>query len=200
MKYFPYDTLEAQVSHPERWTPSPNGPKQGRNSASTSTSKTSNPSAASHITVPKTTSEADPLRKIDLSVALQYGTAAGFPPLHSFIRQFTREVLHPNVPYVNGPEVVLTCGSTDGFAKSLELLVDPWDPKVDDIADRPGMLCEVFVYGNVLSQGRPKGVQVVPVEIDGEGMLAKGKGGLQDVLENWDPKNGRRPHFLYSVT
>ena len=201
VKYFPYDTLEAQVSHPERWTPTPNGPDQHLSSGSTaSKSKSTDPTAASHITIPKITSQHDPLRKIDLSVALQYGTAEGFPPLHSFIRQFTREVLHPNVPYLHGPETILTCGSTDGFAKSVELLVDPWDPEVDDVRFRPGMLCEVFVYGNVLSQTRPKGVQVVPVEIDAEGMLAKGPGGLRDVLENWDPRNGRRPHFLYTVT
>lgn len=140
------------------------------------------------------------MKKIDLSTALQYGTAEGYPPLRSFIRQFTREHLHPNIPYLHGPEIILTCGSTDGFSKTIELIVEPWFPEVNDVADRPGMLCEVFVYASVLSQIGPRGVQVVPVEIDAEGMLADGPGGLEEVLENWDPRNGRRPHFIYSVT
>ncbi|KAF7546569.1 hypothetical protein G7046_g9261 [Stylonectria norvegica] len=205
VKYFPYDTLEAQVAQPQRWKPTPNAPhkedqqKQLLSSSSSSfSSKPVDPAAAAHITVPKTTSQADPLRKIDLSVALQYGTSRGFPPLHSFIRQFSRDVLH-DVPYNGGAEIILTCGSTDGFSKTLELIVDPWGPD-DPVADRPGMLCEVFVYGNVLTQARPKGVQVVPVEIDGQGMLADGPGGLEEVLENWDFSKGRRPHFIYSVT
>jgi DNA-binding transcriptional MocR family regulator len=31
-------------------------------------------------------------------------------------------------------------------------------------------------------------------------MMAKGKGGLEDVLENWDFTKGRRPHLMYTVT
>lgn len=116
------------------------------------------------------------------------------------MRQFAREQLHPNVPYETGPEVVLTVGSTDGFNKVVEMIVDPWYPDEHPVEQRPHMLCEVFVYPAVLNQTRHKGVLPVPVEIDGEGMLADGPGGLRDVLENWDPRNGRRPHFMYTVT
>lgn len=193
MEYFPFDTLEAQVARPARWKPTPNYPPQQDAIASSS-------AGASHMTIPKELQETDPIKKLDLATALQYGQAAGYPPLHSFIRQFTRECLHPNVPYLNGVEVIMTCGATDGFAKAIEMIVEPWFPERDHVRSRPGMLCETFVYGNVLTQVRPNGVQVVPVEIDGQGMLAKGTGGLEDVLENWDPRNGRRPHFLYSVT
>ncbi|KAG9255362.1 aromatic amino acid aminotransferase 1 [Emericellopsis atlantica] len=182
---FPFDTLEAQIAKPERWDPTPNEP---------------GPPSASHITVPKTNSEADPLKKIDLSTGLQYGTAEGYPPLRSFIRQFTRNHLHPHVPYLNGPEVILTCGSTDGFHKTIEMLMEPWLPDRDPVEARPGMLCEVFVYMNAPDTARPKGAQMVPVEVDAEGMLVHGKGGLQDVLENWDPRNGARPRLMYSVT
>lgn len=197
VQFFPFDTLEAQIAKPERWTPTPNEPDADSHALA---AKISDPTASSHITVPKTTSQVDPLKKIDLSTALQYGTAEGYPPLASFIRQFTREHLHPNVPYLNGPETILTVGSTDGFSKTLELIVEPWYPETDPVETRPAMLCEVFVYASVLAQAQPRGVQVVPVEIDSEGMLASGPGGLQDVLENWDPRNGRRPHFIYTVT
>lgn len=144
--------------------------------------------------------DTDVLKKIDLATALQYGTADGYPPLLSFITQFAREGLHPNVPYEGGPGVCLTVGSTDGFSKTLELFVDPWSPETGDARERPGLLCETFVYGNILSQAQPKGVQIVPVKADGGGMVATGPGSLEDVLENWDPANGRRPHLLYTVT
>ena len=147
------------------------------------------------------TSESDLDRKIDLATALQYGTAEGYPPLLSFVRQFTREVVHATVPYLGGPEVILTCGSTDGMAKTLDLLTDPWsEPRGDDVRLRQGLLCEVFMYSNVLTQSLPRGLNVAPVEIDGEGMVAYGDGGLEHVLANWDETKGRRPHLMYTVT
>jgi DNA-binding transcriptional MocR family regulator len=150
--------------------------------------------------VPKASAEADPLKKIDLATALQYGLAQGYPPLLSWVRQFTREHLHPNVPYKGGPDVVLTCGSTDGFSKTLELFVDPWSEDVDDPRDRPGLLCETFVYGNVLSQAMPRGMQVFPIVADDGGMVVDGPGGLEDVLGNWDFSKGKRPSLMYTVT
>jgi len=135
-----------------------------------------------------------------LTTALQYGTAEGYPPLRSFIRQFTREHLHPTVPYQGGPEVILTCGSTDGFSKTLELLTNTWSAGIDDVRNRPGLLVETFMYGSILSQAEPRGVQIVAVEMDRDGMLPDGPGGLEDVLANWDDDMGMRPHFLYTVT
>jgi DNA-binding transcriptional MocR family regulator len=205
--FFPFDTLEAQVAKPERWTPTPNNPSAEPLSAALASVQLSKPSSsslephpASHITVPKINSEANPLKKIDLSTALQYGTADGYPPLRSFVRQFTRNHLHPTVPYLNGPEVILTSGSTDGFSKAVELIVEPWRDDKDPVETRPAMLCEVFVYMNGPATVKPKGVRLVPVEIDDEGMMAHGPGGLQDIMENWDLRDGRRPHFIYTVT
>jgi DNA-binding transcriptional MocR family regulator len=201
VQFFPFDTLEAQTAKPERWTPSPSKqPPADHVAARLKSTRLSDPMAAGHVTVPKTVDEVDPVKKIDLMSALQYGTAEGYPPLRSFIRQFTRNHLHPAVPYLGGPEVILTCGSTDGFAKTLELLVDPWDPLTGDARERPGLLCEVFVYANVLAQSNPHGVQPVPVEIDSQGMMASGPGGLEDVLSNWNEDNGMRPRFMYTVT
>ncbi|KAL2259644.1 hypothetical protein VTK26DRAFT_6621 [Humicola hyalothermophila] len=190
--FFPFDTLEAKAAKPERWTPSPNHPG--------ATASTQDPTAATHISVPKVLDEEDVLRKIDLATALQYGRAKGYLPLLSWVRQFTREHLHPDTPYRDGPEVVLTCGSTDGFSKTLDLFVDQWIEGVNDIRERPGMLCETFVYSNVLGQAMPMGVQPVPVKADAHGMVVTGPGGLEDVLANWDPARGKRPHLMYTVT
>ncbi|TDZ19598.1 Aromatic amino acid aminotransferase [Colletotrichum orbiculare MAFF 240422] len=207
---FPFDTLEAQAAKPERWEPSPipdtagGGGGSGDGVAlpvrSKPSSSSSDVKAARHVTVPGSDATRDPLRRIDVATALQYGTAEGYPSLRSFVRQFVREHLHPNVPYLGGPEVILSCGSTDGFSKTLELLTNTWNPTKDHPRERPHLICEVFVYGQVLTQALPRGVQVAPVEMDDVGMVAYGAGGLEELLAGWDEENGQRPHFLYTVT
>lgn len=197
--YFPFDTLEASVALPNRWKPTPNDPSDP------STDKLeklalSTDASASRILIPHSSSASNILRKIDLTTCLQYGTAQGYPPLYSFIRQFARENLHANIPYKDGVEVILTCGSTDGFSKSMEAFSNTWDSERDWIREREGILCEEFAYMNAIQAARPRGLNVVPVAIDGEGMVASGKGGLSDVLENWDKNQGKRPHLMYTVT
>ncbi|KAI1076286.1 aromatic amino acid aminotransferase [Whalleya microplaca] len=199
---FPFDTLEAQTARPDRWTPSENHPgdKGLLSSLMAAASSISNPSSASHVVVPHDVPTLDPSRKIDLASALQYGQANGYPPLLSFVRQFARECLHPNVPYKGGPEVIFTVGSTDGMSKALEVFTNIWVPGKNDVRERSGLLAEVFMYANVLGQAEPRGVQVVPVEMDADGMAPYGPGGLEDVLANWDDSKGKRPHLMYTVT
>lgn len=156
--------------------------------------------AASRVLVPHDSAEPNLLRKIDLTTALQYGTAQGYPPLYGFLRAFTQTNLHPNVPYKGGPEVILTCGSTDGFSKCIECFSNIWDEERDWIREREGILCEEFAYMNAIQAARPRGLNVAPVAIDDEGMMAYGKGGLEEVLVNWDKNKGKRPHLMYTVT
>jgi DNA-binding transcriptional MocR family regulator len=132
--------------------------------------------------------------------ALQYGQALGYPPLFDFLRSFTRNNLHPFVPYKGGPEIILTCGSTDGFSKTITALSNEWAAGHDPIDEKPGILCEQYAYMNAIQTVRPKGFNVAAVAIDSEGMLASGPGGLRDILENWDFRKGRRPHLMYTVT
>ncbi|KAH8641471.1 aromatic amino acid aminotransferase 1 [Alternaria alternata] len=206
--YFPYDTLEAKVAHPNRWQPTPNKPVDppAEDPPSAQLKKTSisqrkeKEPPASRLVVPKYSNVQDPLRMIDLKSALQYGQALGYPALYQFIRQFTRENLHPFVPYKNGPEVILTCGSTDGFSKTLTALSNEWSADHDPVDERPGLLCETYCYMNAIQTARPRGFNIAPVAIDDEGMMAHGEGGLEDVLENWDFSKGRRPHIMYTVT
>lgn len=49
-------------------------------------------------------------------------------------------------------------------------------------------------------QAEPHGVKIAPVEMDEDGMLPYGPGGLEDVLSNWDETKGKRPHLMYTVT
>ncbi|XP_014559765.1 hypothetical protein COCVIDRAFT_35047 [Bipolaris victoriae FI3] len=207
--YFPYDTLEAKVARPDRWQPTPNkpldpppedppSPQQNRFWAFSR--KKAKQLPASRLVVPKDSNVQDPLRMIDLKSALQYGQAQGYPPLYYFIRQFTRENLHPFVPYKDGPEILLTCGSTDGFSKTLTALSNEWSAEHDPVEERPGLLCETYCYMNAIQTAKPRGFNIAPVAIDNEGMMVSGPGGLQDVLENWDFSKGRRPHIMYTVT
>ncbi|EAW14807.1 putative aromatic amino acid aminotransferase [Aspergillus clavatus NRRL 1] len=188
--YFPYDTLEATAARPQRFEPTANDTLTAR--------KNSNLSI--HMTVPKECQTDDLEKKIDITTALQYSTAEGLPPMASFVRKFTRDHLHPNVPYAGGPDTLLSCGATDGFNKVIETFTAPWSPERDWVRDRQAILCEEYVYMNPIQTVRPRGLNVASVAIDAQGMLAYGKGGLADVLENWDYHEGRRPHLLYTIT
>ncbi|OQE19543.1 hypothetical protein PENSTE_c015G03542 [Penicillium steckii] len=181
--YFPYDTLEATVARPQRLQPS-----------------TSHDTKSDRVTVPKEFKSSDPSKRIDLTTALQYGIAEGYAPLLSFLRRFVKDHLHPNVPYKGGPDIILSCGNTDGFCKAVELLTNIWNPDRDWIQQRQGILCEEFAYMNAIQTAQPRGLNIVGIAMDGEGMRVTGKGGLQDVLENWDSRQGRRPHMMYTVT
>ena len=197
--YFPFDTLEGAAALPQRFTPTPNKPVDPSTDLLAAT-RLSNDLSASRVVVPKTSENEDLLRKIDLKTALQYGTAQGYPPLYQFLRQFTTENLHPNVPYSGGPEILLTCGNTDGFCKAIDALSNTWNEERDWIGYREGILVEEFCYMNAIQAARPRGLNIVPVAIDDEGMKAHGNGGLYDVLDNWDEARGKRPHMIYTVT
>lgn len=202
--FFPYDTLEVSVALPQRFKPTPNYPPDPDDSQrlvlETETGEDSpQRHGLSRVLVPKLVNTTDILRKIDITSALQYGTAQGYPALASFLRSFIRENLHPNVPYARGPDVILTCGNTDGFMKALQLLSNEWSEKKDWVRDREGLLVEEFAYMNAIQAAAHRGLQIVPVGMDREGMRADGPGGLRDVLMNWDEKKGKRPHLMYTV-
>lgn len=147
---------------------------------------------------------ANPLERIDLSTALQYGTAEGYPPLASFIRTFALSYLNPNIPYKGGADIILTCGNTDGFAKTIECFTDPWSSTCGrPVSQRQGLLCEEFAYMNAIQTASPRGLNIVPVAVDAEGMLAYGaERCLYNVLSGWDVERdgGKRPHIMYTVT
>jgi DNA-binding transcriptional MocR family regulator len=198
--YFPYDTLEAQVALPDRWSPSTD-PDKAENKAVKKGDPSNVVHPESHLVVPHTISNAKDLtRKIDLASALQYGTAQGYPPLWGFLKEFTTKYLHPTIPYKDGADIILTCGSTDGFSKTLQCFSNEWAEGRDPVGKRPAMLVEEHVYMQPVQAARPRGMNIVPVKIDHQGMRAEGVGALRDVLENWDYGRGKRPHLLYTVT
>jgi DNA-binding transcriptional MocR family regulator len=197
--YFPYDTLEATVALPNRFKPTLIEPIDPPTTELAAT-RISKAPASARVVVPHSAGIADPLRTIDLTSALQYGTAQGYPSLYYFIRKFALENLHPTIPYKGGAEIILTCGSTDGFSKTIQALSNEWSGSHDPIDEKPGLLVEEYCYMNAIQTAQPRGLTIAPVKIDDEGMMVSGKGGLEDVLENWDFSKGRRPHLMYTVT
>jgi hypothetical protein len=206
--YFPYDTLEAKVALPERWDPSGKFPLGwstiNRNKTESSSffgSRKVEPSRRpeSHLLVPHTEPAPDPGHKIDLDTALQYGQAQGYPPLQAFMKEFATKHLHPNIPYNGGADVILTCGNTDGFSKILQCFNNEWHVG-EPIEKREGILVEQFAYMGAVGTATPRGLNIVPVAMDDEGMAVDGPGALKDVLENWDTSKGKLPHLMYTVT
>ncbi|KAI9803801.1 MAG: hypothetical protein M1825_001681 [Sarcosagium campestre] len=201
--YFPFDTLEAAVARPGRFCPTASGRGDEADWEQPVTGgyvQVTSESNGSRILVPKESEVDEVLRKIDLSSALQYGTAQGYPPLRQYLRHFTRQILHPNVPYAGGPDIIMSCGNTDGFSKAIELLSNEWSEGRNPTRDRQGMLVEEFCYMNAIQTAAPKGLNIIPVAMDREGMKPNGRGGLLDVLANWNLDTGKRPHLMYTVT
>ncbi|KAI9667180.1 MAG: hypothetical protein M1831_001357 [Alyxoria varia] len=196
-EYFPFDSLEASAALPDRWKPTSNEPVDPPEHAG-ALSSTHYPS--SRVEVPKDARVNDRNKQIDLLTALQYGTAEGYPPLRLFLREFTRQHMHPTTTYSDGPEIILTCGSTDGFSKFLQTFNNEWVEGRHTVKEREGLLVEEFAYMNAVQTARPRGMNIVPVSLDDDGMKSHGRGGLKEVLETWDFARGKRPHLLYTVT
>ncbi|KAF3933489.1 hypothetical protein ABW19_dt0207562 [Dactylella cylindrospora] len=182
--YFPYDTLNSSVASSDRFA-------DDMTSTLLAMLKTSK---KQHINIPKfDPPNGDPINDIYLAKALQYGTCEGFPPLLAFVKDFALNYQHQGkIPY-DEPGVIMTCGNTDGVAKAFEIL--------GDRARGDKMLVEKYAYMGAIQSAVPRGIGIIPVEMDREGMLVEGEGGLRDVLESWDVgKDGPRPHLMYTVT
>lgn len=184
------------MASPDRYTPTPSKPVDPPHTKSQLS--TAGPSS-SRLVVHRFSDQTDLTQKIDLATALQYGTAQGYPPLLSFLKQFATKNMHPNVPYAGGADITLTVGSTDGFSKCVLSFITPWS-EGDPIENKQGLLAEEYAFGNSLNCAAPRGVTITGVKVDSQGMLANGPGGLEDVLENWDYRQGARPHLMYTVT
>jgi DNA-binding transcriptional MocR family regulator len=186
--YFPFDTLEAQVALPDRWQPS--GDK----------SKSKNAPPEAHLLVPHYIDTPDPTKKLDLATALQYGVGQGMAPLYSFLKDFTLNYLHNSIPYKGGADIILTCGNTDGFFKTLQCFTNDWVEGRDPIEGKEGIFVEETCYTPPVTLSRSKGLNIVTVALDDQGMVANGPGGLKEILDSWDLTRGKRPHLLYTVS
>jgi DNA-binding transcriptional MocR family regulator len=186
---FPFDHFSAQIAPPDRLINSEFhgiAPQTVRSFFS----RTAKPQT-DHIKVPKSDADHAMDAKIDIETALQYGRGTGLPVLVDFLREFTFEhMLQGELAYdEKEADIILTCGNTDAIAKVIGAIGTHGDT----------MLVEEFCYTPAVQAVAPYGIKSQALKMDQFGMVTEGKGGLRDVLENWDPKRGRRPHFMYTV-
>lgn len=152
-----------------------------------------------HIRIPRYSKIQDSVRRIDLDSALQYGGAQGYPALYAWLRKLVSDVHHPYLPYDGGFDVMINGGSADGLWKIYELLFNPWDEGLNNIRDREGLLVEEYVYAPPIAQAKPKDINIVPIKMDHQGMLAYGPNSLYDTLSHWELNKGKRPHAVYLI-
>lgn len=130
----------------------------------------------------------------DLDIALQYGQASGMPALREWIENFNKEMIPCR--YKGGFKTIATCGSTDGWFKVLQVFSDEWQENFPP-EWRQGIIVEQFTYSIAAEAARVRGLNIVSVDMDHEGLLPEK---LSEKLENWDTSKGKRPHILYTVS
>ncbi|EFX02649.1 aromatic aminotransferase [Grosmannia clavigera kw1407] len=130
----------------------------------------------------------EPAAEYDLSVALNYGQAAGSPQMLRGVTEHTELVCRP--PYADW-RTTLTVGSTGALEQALRIFCER------ERGDT--LLTEVYSFATALETAWPLGIHVQGVDIDGEGMRPDS---LDALLSGWDvqARGGRRkPHLLYTV-
>ncbi len=121
---------------------------------------------------------------LDLDRVLQYGMSAGFAELVKPLEELNH-LIHGK-PIADGG-VYVSLGCTDGVSKTFTMFCEPGD----------NVLCEQYTFGSSLNSGRAKGVNFVPIKMDGGGLLPED---LEEVMASWDENiQGPRPHMIYLI-
>ena len=131
---------------------------------------------------------------VQLQTAMQYGQTGGIPDLQKWLTEFVNETLKPR--YAGGLGCMVSLGSTDGWYKVLQVLSNE---RHDDYPTewRQGILTEEFTYSLASEAARVRGLNIVPISMDSEGMCPVK---LDEALSNWDFSRGKKPHILYTVS
>ena len=122
---------------------------------------------------------------IQLATSLQYQSATGPPALPLFLREYVQKVYQP--AYADW-DVLINCGATDAWGKICFMLMERGD----------AVLVEEWTYPGAENSFLPLDVEMVPIKMDGEGVLVDH---MEEVLGNWDEaKRGRkRPKVFYTI-
>lgn len=117
---------------------------------------------------------------IPLSVGLQYGSSAGSPKLLDYIKEHTQLV---HAPQYKDWDVILTVGNTQAWDATLRTFTNRGDT----------ILAEKFSFSSASEGARANGVNIVPVEVDLEGIIPEA---FEKQLESW---SGPMPKLLYTI-
>lgn len=119
----------------------------------------------------------------DLSVALNYGYAAGSPQLLRFVTEHV-EMIHN--PAYDDWETCLTCGTTSALEIVFRTFCKPND----------WILVEDYTYSGTLDSAKNQSLNVMGIRMDGEGLLPDD---LDFKLRAWDSCAGPKPFVLYTI-
>lgn len=121
----------------------------------------------------------------DLGTALQYGSAHGFPPLVTFLREWVKTIYEPAT---SDWQILLNNGNTDSWTKVVRLLCNPGDY----------ILTEQFTFPSAQGVWIPQDIKAVGIKMDGLGMRSDH---LREVLANWATTHPgiKRPALVYIV-
>lgn len=137
------------------------------------------------LTLGKYDTQAPTSAEFDLSIAFNYGQAAGAPQLLRWATEHTELVCRP--PYADW-RVALTVGSTGALEQALRIFCDR--------ARGDTLLTEEYSFSTALETAAPLGIHVRGLALDGEGIRPDA---LEALLAGWDASAGPRPHLLYTV-
>ncbi|KAI1456315.1 pyridoxal phosphate-dependent transferase [Annulohypoxylon moriforme] len=119
----------------------------------------------------------------DLSVAMNYGYAAGCPQLLRYITEHV-EMLH-NPPYRDW-ECSVTCGTTSAIDIVLRIFCNPGD----------WIITEAHTYSCTVDAAKSQGLKIVGIDMDDLGLCPSD---LDEKLETWPSNKGPRPFLLYMI-
>lgn len=129
-----------------------------------------------------------------LEATLQYGQAGGHPEIAEWIQGYVDKTFE--CPYVGGFGTMISLGTTDAINKVWQVLSNEWREGLP-VEMREGVITEEFTYSLAVEVARVRGLNIAPVELDGQGILPDR---LESMLANWDYSKGKRPHLLYTVS
>ncbi|KAJ2725020.1 hypothetical protein GGI07_001589 [Coemansia sp. Benny D115] len=112
---------------------------------------------------------------------LQYGNGRGMSSYAAFVRQHTQQV---HKPLYEDWDVILSAGNTDAFVKALMLFCDPGD----------ALIVDEWTYPAIIGTVVPMGIQLVPVAMDGQGMVPEA---LDRALKEF--QGPRAPRMAYMI-
>ncbi|KAK7222280.1 hypothetical protein V2G26_010283 [Clonostachys chloroleuca] len=118
-----------------------------------------------------------------LANALTYGTALGAPSLVQFLTEHMKSIHAP--PYQDWA-VCLTCGSTS----ALDIIFRTFTDRGDVI------LAEKYSYPGFIESSALAGVDIQPVDLDGQGLSPHKLG---QILDQWNTLERPKPKVLYTI-
>ncbi|KAH7043988.1 pyridoxal phosphate-dependent transferase [Macrophomina phaseolina] len=119
----------------------------------------------------------------DLSVALNYGYAAGSPQALRFVTEHVELIHEP--PYHDW-ECSLTCGTSSAIEIALRMFCNRSD----------WVLVEEFTYSGTIDAIKAQGLNILGVKMDECGLSPED---LDLKLSTWNTSTGKRPFVLYTI-